>query len=88
MATKSQREKSFRRELIEQMVTLSTSGFGLVAALAWNEAIQAFVKDYIQRFYPDQSGFISKFLYALIITLFAVLVTYQLSKLASKFNSK
>lgn len=85
---KSSKEKSFRRELIEQFITLSTSGFGLVAALAWNEAIQTFVKDYIQKFYPDQSGAISKLIYAVVITVFAVFVTYQLSKLASKWGNK
>ena len=85
---KTAKEKSFRRELIEQFLTLSTSGFGLVAALAWNEAIQTFVSDYIQKFYPNQSGAISKFIYAIIITLFAVLITYQLSRLASKWGAK
>ena len=87
MAT-SEKEKSFRKELVEQLVTLSTSGFGLVAALAWNEAIQTFVKDYIQKFYPDQSGAISKLIYAVIITVFAVFITYQLSKLASRWSNK
>lgn len=88
MATKAQRARSFHKELIQQLVTLSTSGFGLVAALAWNEAIQTFVKEYIQRFYPDQSGVISKFIYAVIITAFAVLITYQLSRLASRWGVK
>lgn len=88
MPAKTEKERSFRRELIEQLITLSTSGFGLVAALAWNEAIQAFVKDYIQKFYPDQSGVISKLIYAVIITIFAVLVTYQLSRLASRWGIK
>lgn len=88
MATKAQRNRSFHKELIQQLVTLSTSGFGLVAALAWNEAIQTFVKEVIQRFYPDQAGVVSKFLYAVIITGFAVLITYQLSRLASKFNKR
>ena len=88
MAETSEEKKQFHKELIDQMVTLATSGFGLVTALAWNEAIQAFVKDYIQRFYPDQSGAISKFIYAIFITLFAVLVTYQLSKLSSRFGIK
>ncbi len=86
--SKSQKEKSFKKELVEQMVTLSTSGFGLVAALAWNEAIQAFVKDYIEKFYPEGSGVISKFIYALFITLLAVLITYQLSKLAARMGIK
>lgn len=88
MATKLQKEKSFKRELIEQFITLSTSGFGLVAALAWNEAIQTFVQDYIQKFYPNQSGALSKFIYAILITGLAVLITYQLSRLASKWGAK
>lgn len=88
MATKAEQEKTFQRELAEQLVTLATSGFGLVAALAWNEAVQAFVKDFIQPYFPDQSGALSKFIYALLITGFAVLVTYQLSRLASKWEVK
>ncbi len=88
MAESKEQSKTFHRELIEQLVTLSTSGFGLVAALAWNEAIQTFVQDYIQKFYPNQSGALSKFIYALLITAFAVLITYQLSKLSSRFGIK
>ncbi len=87
MATETQKEKTFREELFEQLVTLSTTGFGLVAALAWNDAVQEFVKQYIQPFYPN-GGVISKFLYALFITLLAVLITYQLSRLAARFGVK
>ncbi len=87
MADKT-KEKHFHQELLAQLVTLSTSGFGLVAALAWNEAIQSFVKDYIERFYPSQSGVISKFIYAIFVTLIGVLITYQLSKLSSKINER
>ena len=78
MATK------FQRELVKQMVTLSTSGFGLVAALAWNEAIQAFVRQYIDQYLSVGSGIISRFIYAIIITAFAVLVTYQLTKIVKE----
>lgn len=77
-------KKSIHRELVSQMVALSTAGFGLVAALAWNEAIQAFVKEYIDKYISAGSGILSRFIYALIITLIAVLVTYQLSKLNSE----
>lgn len=92
MASKKQKaekkeEKKFHEELILQLLTLSTAGFGLVAALAWNQAIQAFVAEFIIPRVPG-SGIISQFIYALIITIFAVLITYQLSKIASHISSK
>ena len=74
----------FRKELIRQMVTLSTAGFGLVAALAWNEAVQAFVNEYVSRYLSVGSGIISKFIYAMIITVFAVFVTFQLTRIAGE----
>lgn len=84
MAKESKEEKNFHQELISQLLTLATSGFGLVAALAWNEAIQSLVKEYIDRFLPTSSGIISRFLYALIVTILAVTITYQLSRLGAK----
>jgi hypothetical protein len=83
----TQEERSFRRELFEQLITLSTSGFGLVAALAWNQTIQEFVKQFIEPRIPG-SGLISSLIYALLITLLAVLITYQLSRLAIRFGTK
>lgn len=80
-------EKSLRRELISQMLALLTSGFGVVAALAWNDAIQAFVKEYIEPAIPG-SGLISKFIYAFLITSLIVFVTYQLSTIAARFRPK
>ena len=68
------------------MVSLSTAGFGLVAALAWNEAIQAFVQEYIDQYISVGSGIISRFIYAIVITGVAVLVTYQLTKLIGEEN--
>ena len=79
-------KRSFRRELFEQMLSLSTAGFGLVAALAWNEAIKGFVEQYIQPYFPDTAIYY-KFFYAILITILAVLITYQLSQLSSKFGS-
>lgn len=81
MAEPKKRER-LHQELISQMIALSTAGFGLVAALAWNEAIQAFVKEYIDKYISQGSGILSRFIYAILITLIAVLVTYQLSKLS------
>ena len=85
---KKEAGKKFHEELIKELLTLSSSGFGLVAALAWNEAIQTFVKEDLDRFFPSSSGVLSKFIYALIITFLAVFITYQLSRLASKWGVK
>ena len=73
--------KEFRKELIKQMITLSSAGFGVVAALAWNEAIQSFVNEYIVKYVSSSSGIMSKFIYAVIVTVVAVFVTYELTRL-------
>lgn len=88
MAKKKKNETSERRlhkELIAQMLALLTSGFGVVAALAWNDAIQSFVKEYVEPNIPG-SGLISKFIYAFLITSLIVFVTYQLSTIAARFR--
>lgn len=85
--TKKEKQNSFREALFSQLLALSTSGFGLVAALAWNETIQQLVKQYIVPRVPG-SGLISQLIYALLITLLAVFITYQLSRLSSHFNQK
>lgn len=81
----SRKNKALHEAIITQMVTLATSGFGLVAALAWNETIQQFVKEFIEPRIPG-SGLLSRLIYALLITSLAVLITYQLSRLASHFK--
>lgn len=79
-------EKKLHQELIKQMLTLATSGFGLVAALAWNSLIQEFVNSYVKKFLPNGSGIISLLIYALVVTVLAVFITYQLSRISEKFS--
>lgn len=80
--------KRLHLEIARQMVTLSTAGFGFVAALAWNNLIQEFVNTYIKRWLPGSGQIISLFLYAVIVTVLAVFVTLQLSKLVKKLEEK
>lgn len=86
--SRENKDKKLHEELIKQMLTLATSGFGLVAALAWNSLIQEFVNSYVKKLLPDGSGIISLLIYALVITVLAVFVTYQLSKLSEKIQNK
>jgi len=67
--------------IIKNMVALATSGFGVVVALAWNEAIKTAVQTYIDQILRKNSGVVSLFIYAIIMTLLAVLVTMQLAKM-------
>jgi sorbitol-specific phosphotransferase system component IIBC len=78
-------KKHLHLTIIKQMLTLTTSGFGLVAALAWNSVIQEFVNTRIKPFVPG-GGFTSLLVYAILITIIAVTITYQLSKLTEKFK--
>jgi membrane protein YdbS with pleckstrin-like domain len=86
MPSNSRENKKLHKELAKQMLTLATSGFGLVAALAWNSLIQEFVNSYIKKFLPNGSGIISLLIYALVVTALAVFVTYQLSRFSEKLQ--
>lgn len=74
----------FSRELAKQTLNLATSGLGLVAALAWNEVIKEAVNSYIQPLVGGSSGLISLFIYAILVTILAVFVTYNLSKIVKR----
>ena len=85
-APKSPKERP--QAIVKQMLALATSGFALVAALAWNEVVKAAVDTYIKPYVSKGSGVISLFLYASIITILAVLVTLQLTKLSQTLSRK
>ncbi|MFA6410764.1 MAG: DUF5654 family protein [Candidatus Buchananbacteria bacterium] len=71
-------QKSIKIAVIEQVIALATSGFGLVAALAWNEAI----KSLFTQFFPQPGGnLLALFGYALFITILVVLVTIELGRI-------
>lgn len=76
--------RQFRRQFAKQTLKLVTSGFGLVAALAWNELIKEVVNIFIKPYFGENSGLISLGIYAIIVTLLAVFITYQLSRLAEE----
>lgn len=80
------RKRELEIAVVTQMVTLATSSLGLVAALAWNSFIQELVNDYIKKFLPGNSGIISLLIYALVVTLLAVVVTMNLSKVKERLE--
>lgn len=66
------------------MISLATAAFGVVAALAWNELITELVKAYL----PAQAGLLGLFMYAIVITVIAVLVIGWLGRLAVRADAK
>lgn len=78
------RTTRFSGEVVATMISLASAAFGVVAALAWNEAItgwfnQAFTK----------GGRISAlFVYAVIVTLVGVVVIVLLGRLAARINAQ
>jgi hypothetical protein len=91
-------EKSDKKELskkeeeklhvffVEKVITLMTGAMGLVAALAWNDAIR---KLFERVFGTQGSGDITAmFIYAIIITTAVVVATYRLSRIVEKMKKK
>ena len=69
-----------KSEVIEKISALIIAAFGLVAALAWNGAIQAIFK----KVFGTSEGIGSMLTYAIIVTIIAVLVTIWIGRIAER----
>ncbi len=69
------------RIFIQTMIALASASLGLVAALAWNEAIKATLE--MLGLGENLAGL---YAYAILATLLAVLVLVWLGKLASRIG--
>ena len=65
--------KEFKRQIISYVM----GAFGLVAGLAWNDAIKALIEF---AFPLEQNSLVIKFLYAAGLTIILVVVSTNLSK--------
>ncbi len=81
------REKSaeLKKEFQKKVVGYILAAFGLVAGLAWNEAIRALI-DYL--FPLSKNGLLAKFTYAILITLVVVLAATYVSKFFAEEEKK
>ncbi len=69
---------SLKKELKDRLLTYIGGGFGLVAGLAWNDAIKSLI-EYI--FPLSKDSLPVRFLYALVITLLAVVIVAYLARI-------
>ena len=68
--------------VIKTIITLVTTAFGLVAGLAWNDAIQKLIESVM----GAGDALTGLFIYAVVVTIIAVVVTILLARLAAKMG--
>ncbi len=73
-----QKSEEVNLELKKRAVGYITAGFGLVAGLAWNDAIKTFIEKY---FPAGNNTILAKFAYAVLITFILVIVSFYLTRI-------
>lgn len=73
-------KEELKKETLSRFTTLITAAFSLVAALAWNDTIKAL---FIMLFGKAET-FWAMLVYAVIVTIIVVYVTYKLSKMSKE----
>lgn len=72
------------RKFLEQIITFFTAAVGVMAALTWNDAVQALFKSW----FPYGDGIRERFLLAIIITLIAVILTTLFASIITEEEEK
>jgi hypothetical protein len=78
--------KELRLETLVKMTDLATAGFGLVAALAWNDAISALFSKFLPK--TTGGGIIAQILYAVLVPALVVFITVRLSRLTGSARTE
>lgn len=68
------------KEVLKTIITLITTAFALVAGLAWNDAIQALINEFMDA----GSALTGLLVYAVVVTIIAVVVTLLLGRFADR----
>ena len=76
MENQNQDTPKLRQAVIRRTVEFILAGFALVAALAWNEAIQALFKT----IFGDVGSLMAKFGYAIVVTAIVTVISIRLSR--------
>lgn len=72
----SEKSNEFKVQLLETFASLITAAFGLVAALAWNEAI----KQMVAAVFQSSDDLVGLCVYAIIVTVLAVIMTLLIAR--------
>lgn len=77
----NEERKKVTGEVRERLLGYLVGALGLVAGLAWNDAIRAFIE---YAFPLNKDSLTMKFIYAIIITLVIVIATVYLTRFLKK----
>jgi hypothetical protein len=66
------------------MISLATAAFGVVAALAWN----SFITELVKQVLGVEGGLIGLLIYAVVVTILAVIVITWLGRMAERAGGK
>lgn len=80
-----QEESEIRKQIKERTLSYMVAALGLVAGLAWNEAIKSLI-DYL--FPLSRNSVWAKLIYAVFITIVIVLITVYLMRFLNKKENK
>jgi uncharacterized protein DUF5654 len=72
------------RVILQTMITLAAASLGLVAALAWNEAIKALIKSVL----GEDDSLAGLFTYAILATVIAIVVLLILGRAAARIGGE
>ena len=70
-----------RKEVIEKIAALVTAAFGLIAALAWNNAIQSLFAEGGILYFLAKGGI---WIYAIAVTVIAIIVTMWIGRITER----
>jgi hypothetical protein len=73
----------FSREFLVTVISVVTTAFGVVVALAWNEALSTALKEW----FGLSARITALFVYALLITFLAVIAIVMMSRVAKRIGA-
>jgi len=76
--------EKFRLQFLQALSSLIIAAFGLVAALAWNEAIKAAVKIV----FGTADDLMGMLVYALLVTILAVIATMLITRAVDRSRAR
>lgn len=84
MADEEEKSTTLKTEILDKIAALVTAAFGLVAALAWNDAIKAVFKEV----FGDSETIGPMLIYAIIVTIIAVILTIIVARAAANAKNE